>query len=58
MKLKDLLKVIYESTEFILYKDDERIGQFKRNDIGLNPYIEETIDYIEPNDNKSIIINL
>ena len=58
MKLQDLLKIIYESTEFILYKNDERIGQFKRNDIGINPYREETVDYIEPNDNKSIIINL
>ena len=40
MKLKDLLKIIDEYQYFQLFKGD-RIGRFVKNDLGIEPYLEE-----------------
>ena len=49
MKLKDLLKIIDEYQYFQLFKGD-RIGIFDKNDLGIEPYLEEEVLYIQVED--------
>ena len=49
MKLKDLLKIIDEYQYFQLFKGD-RIGRFFKNDLGIEPYLEEEVWNIKVED--------
>ena len=49
MKLKDLLKIIDEYQYFQLFKGD-RIGRFVKNDLGIEPYLEEEVWNIKVED--------
>ena len=49
MKLKDLLKIIDEHQYFQLFKGD-RIGRFVKNDLGIEPYLEEEVWNIQVED--------
>ena len=49
MKLKDLLKIIDEYQYFQLFKGD-RIGRFVKNDLGIEPYLEEEVWNIQVDD--------
>ena len=49
MKLKDLLKIIDEYQYFQLFKGD-RIGRFVKNDLGIEPYLEEEVWNIQVED--------
>ena len=49
MKLKDLLKIIDEYQYFQLFKGDS-IGRFDKNDLGIEPYLEEEVLYIQVED--------
>jgi hypothetical protein len=43
---EDLLDVIDNDEEFILYQDTDRIGMFYKSDRGLNSYKNYTVDVI------------
>lgn len=43
---KDLLDVIDNDEEFILYQDADRIGMFYKSDRGLSSYKSCTVDII------------
>ena len=47
ISLKDMLWLINEYTEFSLYYDKEKVGTFKKEEIGYKDYIENVIDHIE-----------
>ena len=49
MKLKDLLKIIDDYQYFQLFKGD-RIGRFVKNDLGVEPYLEEEVWNIQVED--------
>ena len=49
MKLKDLLRIIDECQYFQLFKGD-RIGRFVKNDLGIEPYLEEEVWNIQVED--------
>ena len=49
MKLKDLLKIIDECQYFQLFKGD-RIARFVKNDLGIEPYLEEEVWNIQVED--------
>ena len=49
MKLKDLLKIIDDYQMFQLFKGDS-IGRFDKNDIGIEPYLEEEVWNIQVED--------
>ena len=49
MKLKDLLKIIDDYQYFQLFKGD-RIGRFVKNDLGIEPYLEEEVWNIQVED--------
>lgn len=42
MKLKDLLKIIDEYQNFQLFKGNS-IGRFDKNDMGIEPYLDEEV---------------
>lgn len=52
---KDLLEVIDNDEEFILYQDSDRIGMFYKSDKGLSSYKNCTIDIIVTEDGKLTI---
>lgn len=52
---KDLLDVIDNDEEFILYQDTNRIGMFYKSDRGLSSYKNCTVDVIVTEDGKLII---
>lgn len=49
MKLKDLLKIIDEYQYFQLFKGDS-IGRFVKNDLGIEPYLEDEVWNIQVED--------
>ena len=49
MKLKDLLKIIDDYQMFQLFKCDS-IGRFDKNDLGIEPYLEEEVWNIQVED--------
>ena len=49
MKLKNLLKIIDDYQMFQLFKGD-RIGRFAKNDLGIEPYLEEEVWNIQVED--------
>ncbi len=49
MKLKNLLKIIDDYQYFQLFKGD-RIGRFVKNDLGIEPYLEEEVWNIQVED--------
>lgn len=51
MKLEDLMDVIDESQEIELYKGD-RIGVFKKDDTGLESYLDYRVDEISVSDKR------
>ena len=49
MILKDLLKIIDDYQMFQLFKGDS-IGRFDKNDLGIEPYLEEEVWNIQVED--------
>lgn len=49
---KDLLEVIDDDEEFILYQDSDRIGMFYKSDKGLSSYKNCTVDIIATENGK------
>lgn len=49
MKLKDLLKIIDDYQMFQLFKGNS-IGRFDKEDIGIEPYLEEEVWNIQVED--------
>ena len=45
MKLRDLLTVIDDYQNFQLFKGDS-IGRFDKNDLGVEPYLDEIVKNI------------
>lgn len=56
MELEEILKVIDDETEFILYKGD-RIGKFLKTDIALQNYETEKVWAINI-ENQTLTISL
>lgn len=52
---EDLLDVIDNDEEFILYQDADRIGMFYKSDRGLSSYKNCTVDVIVTEDGKLTI---
>lgn len=52
---KDLLDVIYNDEEFILYQHTDRIGMFYKSDRGLSSYKDCTVDVVVIEDGKLTI---
>lgn len=52
---KDLLEVIDNGEEFILYQGSDRIGMFYKSDRGLSSYKNCTVDVIVTEDGKLTI---
>lgn len=58
MKLRDILDVVYEDNEFILFCDDERVGKFRKSDTGVIDYKDTDVVLVEPADTKLISISV
>ena len=59
MKLKEILEILYsDDTEFKLYDTRNRIGIFRKIDLGVKEYQDREIEYIEPDDNNHISITV